>query len=101
MSTKINRRALLETVGLQGAFVGKEAVVRAFFGTTLSPDDNHGPDHIFGAQNVSQFQFPIWNDLYGSIYLEDTIGNKTAMSWSPTGYAIVVNGITIEKFGAL
>lgn len=48
--------------------------------------------------SVSGVTLPVWDDSQGTVYLEDGYGNKRAMSWSPSGFVLVENGVTLEQY---
>jgi len=101
MSAEISRRVLLGTASTACISLRSTARVKALLGTMVEFDKADEPDLIFDAQSVDDVRLPIWNDSQGTVCVEDTIGNKRAVSWSPTGYVIVENGFVVEYYGTV
>ena len=51
-----------------------------------------------GITSVSSAALPAWDDSTGTVYLEDGNGNRRAMAWSPSGFVLAENGVTIERY---
>lgn len=100
-----------------GAYTDPEGVghqAAGLQGNTVLPQEDIAPDEFLGEgylaetlptepnllvneSAVSTITLPSWDDSQGTVYLDDGNGNRRAVSWSPAGYTLVENGVTIEQ----
>lgn len=56
------------------------------------------PDFSVQSSPVARICLPVWNDVQGTIYVENSVGDKLAISWDKTEVKLVKNGIYNAEF---